>query len=670
MKKFVLWLTLTALLAAVSPAAGQIVKPWEKKTWDAKKRDFILATLEDSELSALRKPSERQREEYRRDVWKNAALLFDPYGTEPSPRRYDEDERIDLGDKGRFSKAQIGALRTFVAPFLEFPRRPLTDSEKNVVADAFSIDQNLLELSARAFEAYLADAFGEDPVRSSSYLAGEKLTDNLLSVSYDELETKLATLLEKRSALALLDEIQTRPRFEQAIVLDCLLERCDDRLDDYEYAQALNDSVNLFLSLRTGATNRYQDAEQRSTGLEIVEERLAKATTTRPHSWAVATVVAATIWRKLPKTFVIDPTPSRIFDDVPDAPQGTVVSACERDRVVVLQTLARALPDAIDSGGAPTPGKRDERPRLNPAVPPKFPNVVDYRWYFKIFSEALRYDRFGGSEVDLDQKTDLSNLPPLRVETESDAKSASKKHASSDKRYEFPVSFEGAPCDGERYAYVKILERTALKFDPSEDRRAVFLSQLGAATQLRLGIQIPIARARAARKLLESLAKSGGAPDANAKILEEIAKIDQFLADVPTLSDDETFAYMENFTGVALPKNADPLRAQSLAPERITFSETNNFIAFLKRSIELEENGEALALLATEYQAREDDSRALELWKRAKEAKFFSTPQMAENVGLQRFAGVPSRAQIEKRIDSKIVELEKKLNSSPSTAKP
>ena len=67
MKKFVLWLTLTALLAAVSPAAGQIVKPWEKKTWDAKKRDFILATLEDSELSALRKPSERQREEYRRE---------------------------------------------------------------------------------------------------------------------------------------------------------------------------------------------------------------------------------------------------------------------------------------------------------------------------------------------------------------------------------------------------------------------------------------------------------------------------------------------------------------------------------------------------------------------------------------------------------------------------
>ena len=45
------------------------------------------------------------------------------------------------------------------------PRRPLTDDEKDAVARAFSFDRAQIDLAARAFEAYLRDAFGEDPVR-------------------------------------------------------------------------------------------------------------------------------------------------------------------------------------------------------------------------------------------------------------------------------------------------------------------------------------------------------------------------------------------------------------------------------------------------------------------------------------------------------------------------
>ena len=216
---------------------------------------------------------------------------------------------------------------------------------------------------------------------------------------------------------------------------------------------------------------------------------------------------------------------------------------------------------------------------------------------------------------------------------------------------------------------------------------AAFLAKLGYETQRRLGIKNSLPKLSLARQILARYARSPRSVAQEAEAPQAVAKLDQLLADVPYMEDAETYLLpktrpglgVSNYTEYAL----ESTFTRMITPERrITLPESCDFIAFLKRSIELEENGDALVALAAEYQARGNYDKALELWNRAKTAKAYSLVEQAktlfgvfefngrEQVFLDELGGLESDANLgEKearlrelvaaRIDRVVAELEK-----------
>ena len=641
-----------------TPDDSQPAAPWNADSWQSRKQEFFLSTLEKSDQENFAKSPEEWRREYASGVWKAAARLFEPRGTESEPREYAPEERELIGEKGRLSEAQVAALKTFVAPYLEIPRRALTDDEKTAVADAFSLSKDRLDFMARAFESFLRDSYGDDPVRTSCVLFGVKITDSLMNASYDDLQSSIAALLEERSALQFLDEIQKQPRVERGILLDCLLERLGDRLSDYEYAHALNDSIDNLLSLNNETARRRDEAKDGALAYLLVEARLEKATAARPQSWEVACVVAGTIWRRLPKTFKPSAKPEGaplrancavpakrdqnsgdvIYIDGPPMtfPETTLFSE-DRDRVVVLQTLSRALPNALASGGETPKEVRVARQELPPAFPQRSADPVLFSGFFNLLAEATRTDRTNGREVDLNQKTDLTSLPPLLSFDEWNDRKRDKEPRPR-YEYELPDSFEDAANDGERLEYAKLLEGVATPQGDVVDSPASFFARLGIALQNRLGVYEALYRAFNARRNLARVANRDAEGNWDDDVREEIARLDRLVAEIPALKDDETFVFSEQDFRAALKdvgRNVDSnlAIAKSVCPKRRVLSKNCDFVAYLKRSLELEENADALVALAAEYQLRRRYKEAIELWDRVKSTNSYSQERITRLFG-------------------------------------
>ena len=164
---------------------------------------------------------------------------------------------------------------------------------------------------------------------------------------------------------------------------------------------------------------------------------------------------------------------------------------------------------------------------------------------------------------------------------------------------------------------------------------AAFLAKLGRETQRRLGIKVALGRLSSTRQRLAAYAQNPRKIEQESQARQEVEKLDRLIADVPFMDDSETYLFHKVKTGFGVSNNneydVETTIARLIKPEqRIVLPESCDFIAFLKRSIELEENGEALAALASEYEARGNYDKALELWKRAKTAKVYSVVEQAK----------------------------------------
>ena len=166
---------------------------------------------------------------------------------------------------------------------------------------------------------------------------------------------------------------------------------------------------------------------------------------------------------------------------------------------------------------------------------------------------------------------------------------------------------------------------------------AAFLAKLGRETQRRLGIKVGLGRLSSTRQRLAAYAQNPRTIEQETQARQEVEKLDRLIADVPYMEDSETYLFHKVKTGFAVTNNneydVETTIARLIKPEqRIVLPESCDFIAFLKRSIELEENGDALAALASEYEARGNYDKALELWKRAKTAKVYSIVEQAKSL--------------------------------------
>ena len=161
--------------------------------------------------------------------------------------------------------------------------------------------------------------------------------------------------------------------------------------------------------------------------------------------------------------------------------------------------------------------------------------------------------------------------------------------------------------------------------------KARFLAKLGIETQRRLGAQNLLSRVSGTRRALLVLERCADDEELEEEARQGAAKLERIVAEVPRLEDSETFLLPEEkSTGRTIETARYFARVVQLA--RSVLPEDQDFFAFLQRSLELEENGEALVALAEEYQVRGDNDKALEFWKRARDANAFSVVEQANLV--------------------------------------
>lgn len=596
----IVFLAIASLLTTFSVASAQ----------DERVLNLAYSTLTQEERELYLKTPEEQKEEYVRSVRELAAGLFATLGKETEPREYSAEEKPYVGESGTLTPEQVAAVKTFVDPRLENPPRALTDDEKKSVAQAFDLSDFDFRLRELAFESAAADFLGAAATSvTSCELFDVNLSDNIYRATYDELQPQLAAVLENHSVQEILEKLQGRPILVRTLVEGALLERLADRFNDAEYARVLNEYVwTLCLAGSLDGHYAAPTEPERQTAPVIIEELINKALEARPNSWEVAYVYASTVWNYLPKTFKPsddpDGAPTRIAYDADRIPEGTL-SAEDRDRVLVLRTLTNALPFAIDAATTGEPSTFQRR-------------VISTNAYFALLSDALALKSLRGRNVNMNNKTDLDSSPEMTIAVDPrNARVGQIVQSNPGRNFQLPPSFADAANDGERFVLAQTLARAGAGGASNEGNHALFLGSLAALVRKEYGVQNNLTLASQLRRALTQNSYASR-PEQRELVQQEIARLDAFIAEIPNLQDNEAF------TKVQLKTQGLPLEnSQSFQPKRVVLGKECDFVALLKRSIELEESFEALAVLAQEMQLRGKYDQALELWNRAKNAPSF-----------------------------------------------
>ena len=614
-------MTKTFKIAVVCAALFCLTIPARVSAQYEEARRLALAAMSPQERDVFEQTSEETRKEYAQTVRDAAAKLFESLGKESEARKYSEEERPYVGEEGRLTPEQVAALKTFVDPALESPRRDLGADEIQAVAQAYDLSEDDVALKNRALRARL-DVFagGSSAPMTGRILFGVKLSDNMARASLDEIQPGIAAVLENHTPLEVLDEVRDWPPIGSLPVLYCLLERFGDRMDDRTYAQVLSEAVATLSSL--GRLHRMKLVPapgidplkliepETQFAPDVIEKLIGAAREARPDSWEVSLVYAKTIWEGLPKTFKPgdspDDAPKRVFYPKNARLEGTLYSE-ERDRVLVLRALSKNLAKAIDAEGT-SPKTAD--------------NTISPSSYFGTLAGAL-YGKFDeGFSADLNAKTDLDALPPFR---KADQPYASPVMKSEDVPWHTNLRpfFENAENDGERYAYAHLLLDADRDLQTGEYSSARFLAILGSKLQVRLGVGGVLYQSKNLQFSLNAHFK-GVSPEAlPTRVVSETKRLAAAIDEVPTLGDDETIVYPHPDPELVDSPRFSSEYTERFQPRRRKLAPSENFIAILKRSLEQEENYKALSALATEYQLRGKYDLATEYWNRAKTAKTY-----------------------------------------------
>ena len=455
-------------------------------------------------------------------------------------------------------------------------------------------------------------------------LFGVTLADNMARATLDEIQTGLAAVLETRAPSDVLDETASWSPISRIPVLYCLLERFDDRMDDRTFARAVEETVAILSQigkiyrvkpvLESGAESKSANEIETRFAPDVAEKLVDYAREKRPESWEVSLVYADAIWKTLPKTFqpgdAPDDPPRRVSYPIGAPPKGTLYSEA-RDRVLVLRTLVQNVAKAIDAEG--TLPKNADASSISPTR------------YFETLADATCYASYRGRRADLDGKTDLNETPSFRKDDQTVANADNKTGGVVQIPIRAPF-LEDAENDGERYAYATLLLDADRELQTGEYSRARFLAILGAMLQSRLGVRNFLDQAKYLRSSLNARHSREPLETRPPRVVAESARIDALIDEVVALDDDETILYQRPeprpFSNEFSYDNSEEFQ-----PKRRKLAPSVDFVAMLKRSIELEENYKALATLATERQLRGQYDLAIEDWNRAKTAKQYEVDE-------------------------------------------
>ena len=608
MNRIVVLLTIVVFCAALAPAPAQ----------DEQTRQLALETLNEREKTLLTQTPEELKAQYVRNVRESALKLFSRYGTEAQDREYAPEERDYAGERGRLSQEQVAALKTFVAPFLEEPPRALTQEERQTVAKAFALADDDVALKEIAFKAYVVEIWGDAPgTPTPCALFGEKISDNIFRATFDEIQPRLEAVLEKNTPVQVLDELNQRSNLDRIVLLECLLERFPERMDDYAYAAAVHDATSLTLALGRVDSGTRPDQNQRA--LDRAVEILERARAARPDSWEVSLVVAQTIWTFLPHCFnpgSDDASQPRRVVFSPDNPP--LLDSRERDRVEVIAILAHTLTNALDAVGT----ERD--PSDETTVVSMTPRRnINCSSYFKLLSDSLRMkSRILGGASDLSVRTNLNELPPLkeRQQGSEEATDAPQTDASvsdaeqvasvgvGDDELQEPLSFANLPNDAQRLDYANLLvsaeNRTHAVGTKNENRRELFLATLGVSLQGKFGVSSALSKLQTYQRVNRSNPAAF-----RENFAQKQEQINAFLEAIPSLKENETYL------DYAAPKNA-----RDFQPKKRVLSKYFDFMSLLKESVVKLNLPAAAVALGSEYQARGDYHAALEAFQRAQQS--------------------------------------------------
>ena len=122
-------MTKTFKIAVVCAALFCLTIPARVSAQYEEARRLALAAMSPQERDVFEQTSEETRKEYAQTVRDAAAKLFESLGKESEARKYSEEERPYVGEEGRLTPEQVAALKTFVDPALESPRRDLGADE-------------------------------------------------------------------------------------------------------------------------------------------------------------------------------------------------------------------------------------------------------------------------------------------------------------------------------------------------------------------------------------------------------------------------------------------------------------------------------------------------------------------------------------------------------------
>ena len=441
-------MTNTFRIAVVFAVLACLTLPASAAAQYEEARRLAFAAMSPEERDVFEQTSEETRHEFAQTVRDDAAKLFATLGKEPEARKYSEEERPYVGEEGRLTQDQVAALKTFVDPALETPRRDLNVDEIKTVAQAFDLSEDDVALKNRALRARLNLFAGDSSApMTGRLLFGVKLADNMARASLDEIQPGIAAALENHSPTDVLDEVRDWPPIGSLPVLYCLLERFGDRMDDLAYARVLNETVATLSSLGRLYRMKLVPAPgidplklvepETQFAPDVIEKLIDAAREARPDSWEVSLVYAKTIWEGLPKTFKPgdspDDAPRRVFYPQGARLEGTLYSE-GRDRVLVLRALSQNLVKAIDSEGT---------------APKTADNTISPSSYFLTLADALCCESDKGRVADLNAKTDLDKLPPFRQADQTEASPENKNGGVQQDPIRAPF-FEDAENDGER----------------------------------------------------------------------------------------------------------------------------------------------------------------------------------------------------------------------------
>lgn len=454
-------------------------------------------------------------------------------------------------------------------------------------------------------------------------------SDEILSLSDEELDSLINRALEELTV----NQIGTELNRENIAIANRIEERVlanySESLNDNQYAGWL---ISL---IGNGIARGYM--EKSEARLEGLENALDRALEERGDSWIVKCAVARSLLL-LPKGYRVadDGTGKRSFtpieikmindpqfraypmmtrppintdENVKPIPEGKILYLYERDRARALNLLAESFPEMmnnfVNSSAARVYINEFWTLLAEPYVASLHVKSDDAKSKSQILDEKTEFP------IAIPEPSERSAFDPLSAYGGLKGRNVGTHREPSGLRYRMPEDFDSAKNDGERLVYLAFLVKSRTYLANSSNSDSARFAALGSYAQSRFSVFNALKEGQELQKRLL---------DAQKRIDPNVNLNDPYKAQ----SDAKIDAIQNRLRSfVQLKENETLLLSEKKVPidelhlTRFELKGYCNFFELFQRSLELNENYEALSGLAVEYQRRGQYGKAREYWTRA-----------------------------------------------------